>query len=120
MTLESKQRGRAMPPGQTTPRAIHLGYNPYSNAFELRVIMRDVDPHAAPNSSRSDQPSALRLIHVIVLETILVAVGGALVWGVAWEAGFFWPGLIVAIVIWLTVSPVIEIATVLRFRREGR
>ncbi|MDB5298675.1 MAG: hypothetical protein JWO87_338 [Phycisphaerales bacterium] len=94
-------------------------YNPLGVAFELRGSMRDPDPPAALNYSRTDRPSALRLVRVIVLETILVAIGGTLVWGLAWEAGFFWPGLIAAIVIWLTVSPVIEVATVLRYRREG-
>jgi hypothetical protein len=81
--------------------------------------MGDTHPMPSESSPAEGRRAALRLIRVIVLETILVAIGGTLVWGLAWEAGFFWPGLIAAIVIWLTISPVIEVATVLRYRREG-
>ncbi|MDB4872429.1 MAG: hypothetical protein JWL97_3433 [Gemmatimonadales bacterium] len=82
--------------------------------------MPDPNPPAASTPSPPERSSALRLIRVIISETILVAIVGTLVWGIAWEAGFFWPGLIAAIVIWLTVSPVIEVATVMRYRREGK
>jgi membrane protein YdbS with pleckstrin-like domain len=77
------------------------------------------DPNL-PAASTPERSSALRLIRVIISETLLVAIVGTLVWGIAWEAGYFWPGLIAAIVIWLTVSPVIEVATVMRYRREGK
>jgi membrane protein YdbS with pleckstrin-like domain len=82
--------------------------------------MPDPNLPAASTPSPPERSSALRLIRVIISETLLVAIVGTLVWGIAWEAGYFWPGLIAAIVIWLTVSPVIEVATVMRYRREGK
>jgi len=75
------------------------------------------------HSSQSDTPSGtpvrapgLRLVRIIVVETVAVAIIGGLVWGVAWDAGYPKAGLIAAIIIWLTVSPIIEIATVLKYR----
>jgi hypothetical protein len=59
----------------------------------------------------------MRLIRVIVMETILVAMVGGIVWGILWEVGFPTAGMIAAIVIWLAVSPIIEIATVVNYRR---
>lgn len=63
-------------------------------------------------------PSGHRLVHIIVFETIAVAILGGLVWGIAWEFGFPRIGLGIAIVIWLTVSPIIEIATVMNYRNN--
>lgn len=57
------------------------------------------------------------MVRVILLETLLVALGGSAVWGLAWELGFPNVGLALAVVIWVIVSPAIEIATVLRFRQ---
>ena len=74
---------------------------------------------AGPDSSTptsSGVSSGYRLVRLIVLETVVVAIGGLLIWGVAWEIGFPTVGLVIAIVIWLTVSPIIEIATVLNYR----
>jgi hypothetical protein len=60
--------------------------------------------------------TGLRMIRIIILETLAVAVIGFLVLGVAAEAGWYRAGFIAAIVIWVGVSPVIEIATVIRMR----
>jgi len=64
--------------------------------------------------------AGLRLRRVIVLETLLIALAGLLVWGIAWDLGYPRQGLVVAIVIWIGVSPVIEIATVNRYYRTLR
>src|SRR2546430_2544852 len=60
--------------------------------------------------------SGLRLIRVIVLETLAVALLGLFVFGILWDMGFFRAGLVAGAAIWVLVSPVIEIATVLRMR----
>ncbi|HWE04000.1 MAG TPA: hypothetical protein VG326_16465 [Tepidisphaeraceae bacterium] len=64
-----------------------------------------------------NRAAGFRLVRVVIIETLLVAIVGLLVWGVAWDMGFPRGGLIIAIVIWLTVSPVIEIATVINYRK---
>jgi hypothetical protein len=70
-----------------------------------------------PPASENGMPvSGLRLIHVIVLETLAVLLLGLLVFGMLWDMGFFRAGLIAGIAIWVLVSPAIEIATVLRMR----
>jgi hypothetical protein len=71
-----------------------------------------------PKADNTDRPSGFRLVHIVVLETLLIAILGFAIWGVAWDLGFPKVGLIAAIVIWLTVSPVIEIATVMNYRKE--
>ena len=63
--------------------------------------------------------ASLRLVRVIIIEALLVAIVGFLVWGVAWDLGYPIPGLVIAIIIWLTVSPVIEIATVMNYRKAA-
>ena len=55
---------------------------------------------------------------MIVLETLLTAMAGFMAWGVAWDVGHPRPGLVIAIIIWVGVSPVLEIATVTRYRRS--
>lgn len=76
--------------------------------------MNEVD---LDNQKQGDARLAgLRLVRVIIVETVLVAFAGLLVWGLAWESGYSRVGLIIAIIIWLTVSPVVEIATVLKYR----
>jgi hypothetical protein len=67
---------------------------------------------------KSRKPVAkLRLRRVIVLETFLVALAGFMVWGIVWEIGFPTAGLVLAIILWLTISPAIEIATVMKYRQ---
>jgi nitrate reductase NapE component len=63
--------------------------------------------------------AGFRLVRVVIFETLLVAIVGLLIWGVAWDLGFPTAGLVIAIAIWLTVSPVIEIATVLNYRKSS-
>jgi hypothetical protein len=60
--------------------------------------------------------TGMRMIRIIIIETLAVAIVGFLVLGVAAEMGWYRVGFIAAIVIWVGVSPIIEIATVLRFR----
>jgi len=70
-----------------------------------------------PFAGDDDMPvSGLRLIRVIVLETLAVLLLGLLIFGILWDMGFFHAGLIAGIAIWVLVSPAIEIATVLRLR----
>src|SRR5437588_3939460 len=70
-----------------------------------------------PPASEDGMPvSGLRLIRVIVLETLAVALLGLFVFGILWDMGFFRAGLVAGAAIWVLVSPVIEIATVLRMR----
>jgi len=57
------------------------------------------------------------LFRAILLETLLVFLAASLILGLAWEAGFFWPGLVVATAVWLTVSPAIEFVTYRHWRR---
>jgi hypothetical protein len=59
-----------------------------------------------------------RLVRVIIAETIVVALAGLFVWGIAWDMNYPKTGMVLAIIIWLTVSPVIEIATLAQYRRE--
>jgi hypothetical protein len=70
-----------------------------------------------PPPDRSPMPGH-RLISIILVESFLVMLAGLTVWGIAWELNYFRVGLVLAIVIWLTVSPAIEIATVMSYRRE--
>ena len=69
------------------------------------------------DNDNADPKSGYRLVRIVVLETLLIAIVGFAIWGVAWDMGFPNAGLIIAIVVWLTVSPVIEIATVLNYRK---
>ncbi|HZK82064.1 MAG TPA: hypothetical protein VFC46_13375 [Humisphaera sp.] len=66
-----------------------------------------------------NRSAGFRLVRVVIIETLLVAIVGLLIWGVAWDLNFPKAGLIIAIVIWLTVSPVIEIATVMNYRKTA-
>ena len=59
-----------------------------------------------------------RLVRVIIFETVMVAIVGLLVLGLAAELGFYKLGMVLAIVIWVGISPAIEIATVNRARRN--
>ena len=71
------------------------------------------------NREPCDEPCVgVRLLRVILLETVLVALLGLIILGVAWEAGFFKVGLIVAALIWFGVSPIIEIATLRHAKRH--
>ena len=69
---------------------------------------------------RKSSSAGFRLVRIILLETIAVLLVGLAVFGVLWEMNLFYVGLIAAIVIWVCVSPAIEIATVLAARREIR
>lgn len=72
-----------------------------------------------PNDLCDDEPlCGYRLMRVILLETVLVSLLGLAVLGLAWEVGFFRIGLVVAAIIWIGISPVIEIATVRSARRH--
>ena len=64
--------------------------------------------------------AGFRLVRIILLETIAVLLVGLAVFGVLWEMNLFYVGLIAAIVIWVCISPAIEIATVLAARHEIR
>ncbi|HEX5245458.1 MAG TPA: hypothetical protein VFW23_19520 [Tepidisphaeraceae bacterium] len=64
--------------------------------------------------------AGFRLVRIILLETIGVLLLGLAVFGVLWEMNLFYVGLITAIVIWVCISPAIEIATVFAARREIR
>lgn len=64
--------------------------------------------------------AGFRLVRIILLETIGVLLLGLAVFGVLWEMNLFYVGLIAAIVIWVCISPAIEIATVFAARREIR
>jgi len=72
---------------------------------------------SAENLQPTEDHSVYGLLRAMVLETLLVFLAGLLVLGLAWEAGFFWAGLIIAVVIWLTVSPAIDFATYRHWRR---
>ena len=63
------------------------------------------------------RPPAFRLRRVIILESLTVAMVGLIVWGIAWDLNYPTVGLVIAIIIWVTVSPVIEIATVSSYRK---
>jgi hypothetical protein len=67
-----------------------------------------------------ETPGGFRLVRVIITETLLVALAGLLVWGIAWDINFPKTGMVLAIIVWLTVSPVIEIATLAQYRRERK
>ena len=69
---------------------------------------------------RQSSRAGFRLVRIILLETIAVLLVGLAVFGVLWEMNLFYVGLITAIVIWVCVSPAIEIATVLAARQEIR
>ena len=69
---------------------------------------------------RQSSRSGFRFVRIILLETIAVLLVGLAVFGVLWEMNLFYVGLIAAIVIWVCVSPAIEIATVLAARQEIR
>ena len=69
---------------------------------------------------RRSSSAGFRLVRIILLETIAVLLVGLAVFGVLWEMNLFYVGLIAAIVIWVCVSPAIEIATVLAARQEIR
>lgn len=69
---------------------------------------------------RQSSSAGFRLVRIILLETIAVLLVGLAVFGVLWEMNLFYVGLIAAIVIWVCVSPAIEIATVLAARKEIR
>jgi hypothetical protein len=58
-----------------------------------------------------------RLVRCLLLETLLVMLAGLLILGFAWEAGFFKLGLVLAVLIWVGISPIIDVAT-LRHRRH--
>ena len=83
--------------------------------------MRDQNPNPGHSDQHGGpkQSPGMRLVRVIVVETIVVALIGFFVWGFAWELTYPRVGLVLAIVIWLTVSPVIEIAAVANYRRES-
>ena len=66
-----------------------------------------------------DRAAGYRLVRVVIIESLLIAIVGLLIWGIAWDLNFPKAGLIIAIVIWLTVSPVIEIATVMNYRKAA-
>ena len=71
------------------------------------------------NRQPCDEPCVgYRLLRVILLETVLVMLVGLIILGVAWEAGFFKLGLIIAALIWVGVSPIIEIATLRHAKRH--
>ena len=77
-----------------------------------------LDQEKSRDYSEADEDhSVYGLLRAMLLETLLVFLAGLLILGLAWEAGFFWAGLIVALVIWLTVSPAIDFATYRRWRR---
>jgi len=69
---------------------------------------------------RQSSRAGFRLVRIILLETIAVLLVGLAVFGVLWEMNLFYVGLIAAIVIWVCVSPAIEIATVFAARKEIR
>ena len=69
---------------------------------------------------RQSSSAGFRLVRIILLETIAVLLVGLAVFGVLWEMNLFYVGLIAAIVIWVCISPAIEIATVLAARQEIR
>lgn len=71
-----------------------------------------------PSEPRAPAAPGHRLVSIILMETFFVMLAGFTVWGIAWELNYFHVGLVLAIIIWLTVSPAIEIATVLSYRRE--
>ncbi len=83
---------------------------------DLECAMSQIDSTQPPNAN---VPKGMRLVWVIILETLIVAVAGLAVWGVAWDLGYPTAGLVVAIVIWVVVSPAIEIATVVSVRRAS-
>jgi uncharacterized membrane protein YcaP (DUF421 family) len=61
----------------------------------------------------------LPIARAMILEIVIVAVLGALVWGGVWELGYPSIGLASAAVIWLTLWPLMEIVT-LRDYFRGR
>ena len=69
------------------------------------------------HSDPIEDHSVYGLLRAMVLETLLVFLAGLLILGLAWEAGFFWEGLVVALVVWVTVSPAIDFATYRHWRR---
>ena len=79
------------------------------------------EAHFDDGPETSEAPSGLRVVRVIITETLLVAFVGLLVWGIAWDINFPKTGMVLAIIIWLTVSPVIEIGPRwAQYRRERK
>jgi hypothetical protein len=83
----------------------------------MELAMHPSQPKIAP--AKLPRSPGMRLVRIIVVETLAVAIVGGLVWGVAWDLGFPTAGMVAAIAIWLTVSPIIEIATVMKYRHPG-
>jgi len=70
------------------------------------------------NSDPCAEPlCGFRLVRCLLLETFLVMLAGLLILGFAWEAGFFKLGLVLAVLIWVGISSIVDLAT-LRHRRH--
>lgn len=81
--------------------------------------MSNVTPPSRPRLA-DRWPATARVIRIIIVEALTVALVGFFVWGVAWEIGYPAYGLIAAVIIWLSVSPAIEIWTLLGLRQSSR
>jgi len=85
-------------------------------AYDSEVAMADEQNKA---SDPCEEPlCGFRLVRCLLLETLLVMLAGLLILGFAWEAGFFKLGLILAVLVWLGLSPIIDIATLRHTRKH--
>ncbi|HEX4795604.1 MAG TPA: hypothetical protein VH370_17580 [Humisphaera sp.] len=109
-------------PGGTGFAILQSGWNAGAEGLAICAALGKesfmLDPEKSRNRSEATEDhSVCGLLRAMFLETLLVFLAGLLILGLAWEAGFFWAGLIVALVIWLTVSPAIDFATYRHWRR---
>jgi len=47
-----------------------------------------------PKANKIDRRRGFRLVHIVLLETLLIAIVGFAIWGVAWDIGFPTVGLV--------------------------
>lgn len=74
--------------------------------------MSEPDPLPPPNHVPP------RPIHRIALETLVVALAGATVLGIAWEIGHDDIGWIAAVIIWIAGGPALEILRLMSMRKR--
>ena len=84
--------------------------------YDSEVAMED-QLHNVSSGPCEEPLCGFRLVRCLLLETFLVMLAGLLVLGFAWEAGFFKLGLILALLIWVGISPIVDLAT-LRHRKH--
>jgi hypothetical protein len=101
----------AIPSAEADPTAGILIRNPKSEISNYIHMTDSIPPTPPPPSS-----APARTVRRILVEAAFVAVLGALVLGVFWEAGFYDVGWVFAAVIWAGGTPLLEILRVLQAR----